>query len=241
MPALYQNRIVAYIDILGFTELIKQTINENDPEFAARKLNILYGIVKNIRAYMSAARNKRHLSGNCAVTMFSDTIIFSQPKTESLGVLAMFDVIKRLQINMLQKGILLRGGIVYGKLVHNDEIILGPALINAYNVESKSAVYPRIVIDPKVTWLYIRKDGKPIGQKRIKDFADDFLFTDDFDGTYYIDYFNEVESYLTALNLSEYYSTIKNMITKGKKSDDTGIRMKYLWMEKKLKEAIELD
>lgn len=241
MPIRYQNRIVAYIDILGFTEMIKQTDNENDPINSSKKLNIIYGIVASIQKYFDSVKNQRGLKDNCSITMFSDLIVFSQPQTESAGVIAMFDVLKRLQINMLEKNILIRGSIVHGKLIHKDNLIIGPALINAYNVENKSAVYPRIVIDPKVVNLYMRKGGKQLGVERIKDYDYEFTFSDDFDGTYYIDYFNFVEEYLPNSNSNKYYGKMMEIIKKGKQSNDTGIRMKYLWMGEKLKEVIEFN
>ena len=173
--------------------------------------------------------------------MFSDLIVFSQPQSESVGVLAMFAALKKLQISMLNKNILLRGSIVFGKLIHKDNIIIGPALVNAYNVESKSAVYPRIVIDPIVVNLYLRKDGIiQAGRRRIKDFDYEFTFSDDFDGTYYIDYFNCIDDYLTDSESKLYYLKMEKLIQKGKNNKDTGIRMKYLWMNEKLKEAYDI-
>jgi hypothetical protein len=240
MPVKYQNRIVAYIDILGFTEMIKQTIREDSPETSAQRLNTIFNIVANFQRYFDAIKTKRGLKDNCAITMFSDLIVFSQPQSESAGVLAMFEALKRLQINMLARNILLRGSIVFGKLIHNQNIVIGPALINAYNVESKSAVYPRIVIDPKVMNLYVRTKGIIHNAgKRIKDLDYDFT-NDDFDGTYYIDYFNFVDDYLQNANSAAYYDVMKKLIERGKKSQDTGIRMKYLWMDEKLKEAYDI-
>ena len=66
--------------------------------------------------------------------MFSDLIVFSQPQSESVGVLAMFEALKRLQINMLSKNILLRGSIVFGKLVHNQNIVIDNKFIINYNI-----------------------------------------------------------------------------------------------------------
>ncbi|MBK9479641.1 MAG: hypothetical protein IPP56_09545 [Bacteroidetes bacterium] len=240
MPLKYQNRIVAYIDILGFTEMIKNTVREDNPETSSQNLNAIYNIVANFQEYFNQIRTRRGLKDNCSITMFSDLIVFSQPQSESVGVLAMFEALKRLQINMLSKNILLRGSIVFGKLVHNQNIVIGPALINAYNVESKSAVYPRIVIDPKVMNLYVRKNGIiHRAGKKIKDLDYD-ITSDDFDGTYYIDYFNFVDDYLQNSKSSSYYEGMEKLIERGKKSQDTGIRMKYLWMDEKLKEAYDI-
>ena len=135
----------------------------------------------------------------------------------------------------------MRGSVVHGDLIHTDDVILGPALINAHNVESKSAVYPRIVIDPRVMYLYLRRDGKPLGTQRVKDGAGDFTFDEDFDGTYYIDYFTEAQDYLINTSNAKYYQHMHNLIKKELESKDTGIRMKYLWMREKLKLVIEFE
>jgi hypothetical protein len=58
-----------------------------------------------------------------------------------------FEILKRIQIKLIGYEILLRGGIVVGKLLHENNIMFGPAFNQAYDLESKSALYPRIVID----------------------------------------------------------------------------------------------
>lgn len=237
----YEHRILAYIDILGFSEMIKRTVNDKNIELAQKQLDVLHSVVSSIRTYTNSTRNKSLLGNGSQITMFSDTVVFSIPKAESARVLAMFRVLKRLQMSMLAKGILMRGSVVHGELIHTDDVIFGPALINAYNVESKSAVHPRIVIDPRVTYLYLRKNGKPIGNQRIKDHDWERTFDQDFDGTYFIDYFNEANEYMPNISNSQYFSHMVKLIKKGLASQDTGIRMKYLWMNEKLKEAIQLE
>jgi hypothetical protein len=46
-------------------------------------------------------------------------------KAKSYGILAIFATRKKLQIHLIMDGILLRGGIVHGKLIHKDDIIPG--------------------------------------------------------------------------------------------------------------------
>ncbi len=49
---------------------------------------------------------------------------------------------------MLYAGILVRGGISIGPTFHQRGILYGSGLLKAYEIESKIAIYPRIVIDP---------------------------------------------------------------------------------------------
>lgn len=48
---------------------------------------------------------------------------------------------------MICKGILFRGAVVIGDLYNDKIIIFGPAMLEAYELESKKAIYPRIIIE----------------------------------------------------------------------------------------------
>jgi len=56
-----------------------------------------------------------------------------------------------LCLDLLRQGVLTRGGITKGLLYHSSNIAFGPALIEAYRLESEVAVYPRVVLDPTLT------------------------------------------------------------------------------------------
>src|SRR5690606_8656515 len=55
--------------------------------------------------------------------------------------------IQTLVINLALRGIICRGGISYGKLIHTDKIIFGPSLDESYETEIIAALYPRIILD----------------------------------------------------------------------------------------------
>src|ERR1041385_2776088 len=144
----YEYRIVAFVDILAFSEMIKAT-DTDDPkkeDDAQAMLDKLQEVVKFLQTDISKAISKHDLPSGTKASMFSDTVVVSIPKAESRGVWRLFQLLKKLQIKLIGNDILLRGGIVHGKLIHQDQLIIGPALVNAYEVESKSALYPRIVI-----------------------------------------------------------------------------------------------
>jgi hypothetical protein len=149
-------------------------------------------------------------------------------------VLSIFAALKKLQIHLIRDAILLRGGIVQGRLIHDSDILFGPALISAYNLESTSALYPRIVIDPKVLNIYSRKDGEKMSDLRIRHFDYHKTFSKDLDGFSFIDYFQDVQDYIQNGTADAYYSQVCDLIKKGIKSPDVGIRMKYMWMKEKV-------
>jgi hypothetical protein len=47
----------------------------------------------------------------------------------------------------MSNGILVRGGIAKGQLHHTAKVVFGPALIEAYRLESQIAKFPRILLD----------------------------------------------------------------------------------------------
>ncbi|MCC5014638.1 hypothetical protein [Legionella sp. 31fI33] len=61
-----------------------------------------------------------------------------------------YDKIPHAIINLLESGFLVRGGISLGLLHHTDQIIFGPALVRAHDLEHNEAKFPRILIDDSV-------------------------------------------------------------------------------------------
>jgi hypothetical protein len=81
---------------------------------------------------------------------FSDTLVLAAPiirgtddATEIGGLMrqAMW-----LQNDLLAEGFFVRGGLSLGSLHVSDHVLFGPALVEAYDLESRAAVHPRIVL-----------------------------------------------------------------------------------------------
>ncbi|MGP1508585.1 MAG: hypothetical protein ACTTJW_06900 [Sphaerochaeta sp.] len=157
---LYENRAVAFVDILGFKDLINHTFdkNENEIEDNTQKLNDFFDEIE--REFCSEKRWS-DLPDTCTriVTHFSDSIVFSVKAEQQDVILLLLDYIHYLLITGIQYGILFRGGITYGKVVHTDKMLFGPAMNKAYSLESKTAVYPRIIIDNDVIKQIFKHKG----------------------------------------------------------------------------------
>lgn len=225
----YENRIVAFIDILGFENIIKSTLKSQI------ELENLGNAIAYIHDYFNSVKQSYADSSIFQLSQFSDSIVISVSMKNSHEMLTIFKHIKTIQINLLSKGILLRGGIVKGKLIHNENMLVGPGMINAYKLESKCALHPRIVIDPKVLWQFRRVNGvKQI--ERLKDFDYEKSFAKEADGTSYIDYFNDVKGYLQRDDkIHDFFSHVCNIVAKYIDNEDISIRIKYLWMREKIK------
>nr|NJM00843.1 hypothetical protein [Desulfobacula sp.] len=160
---------------------------------------------------------------NLGVSVFSDCIVVTGQFDNYHGVVW---AVGWLQAQLLGAGILTRGGISIGKVFHSDEVLYGIGMLNAYRIESSAAVYPRIVIDPK---LAIRL---PENYKSI------FLSLDA-DGLFFVDpfAFNETSGSADVLfedgwdphevYLEEVERHIKNGISSAKRVDH---QSKWTWL-----------
>jgi len=80
------------------------------------------------------------------ITTFSDCLVISFKAIEKSEVFHTLLEIKWMIMRLIYRGILCRGAITYGKLIHTDEVLFGPALTEAYILETKVALYPRVIL-----------------------------------------------------------------------------------------------
>jgi hypothetical protein len=94
------------------------------------------------------------------MTTVSDAIVMSFPAEEqdnqfavgsrSLPILRCLDAVFWLQRGLLSLGIRTRGGICRGQILHSRNFVFGEAMVRAYRLESRVAVFPRAVIDEEI-------------------------------------------------------------------------------------------
>jgi hypothetical protein len=99
-------------------------------------------------------------------------VVISVPASEK-GVFNLLGGIGTLILGAAGSGFLVRGGVSFGDLVHDDECVFGPALNRAYELESKIADKPRVIVDRVVVEDYE-------GAKRFVAQEDETLFLDPF-------------------------------------------------------------
>ena len=133
----YRRKYVAFLDVLGFSALVRA--GDSDP--AIRQL--IHGIVAILRETL--ARNPRT---GFQFTQFSDCIVISA-NCNLLGLYAVFSGCRMLATNLLSHGILLRGGIAMGNMIHTDSELFGMGLVAAHGFDQSGGV-PRIALDQEL-------------------------------------------------------------------------------------------
>lgn len=122
----YADRYVAFLDILGFSDLTKKAHKDLNWRSFLRKL-----IIELRDTFPAAVAHS-----NFRFVNFSDSIVMSaRMNRDGLGVIIRSATI--VMSNMLSRGILLRGGIAGGNLHHDDQLMFGPALLDAYEFEKR--------------------------------------------------------------------------------------------------------
>src|ERR1035437_7592528 len=149
-----QKSVVFYADILGFSELVMESSERE------KVLENIKGSIKNsLRFFDAFNETVKNLGDKIPVDkvkykLFSDNLylsvkVLNEEDFDRSFLLAMVFA-RSYQESMLHHRYLIRGAISYDEDYNDDNIIFSPALIKAYNIESKSANYPRIVIDLEI-------------------------------------------------------------------------------------------
>jgi hypothetical protein len=153
----YEQRYVAFIDILGFKELIRDSARASS-HGPAKLTSIFNALNLNFDGFKKDY-NEKSQSGkedaDLRVNSFSDFVVVSSLATKSGFNLLLF-VIWCVARDWLSKGYLCRGGIAKGSVIHiggtngNPGMVFGPAFIEAYQLEQDIADFPRIVLSKSV-------------------------------------------------------------------------------------------
>jgi hypothetical protein len=179
MSQAYQERLCLFLDILGFSSLVKN-----------QECNVVLNVIREIKRELKSNKEYMNQIGTEPIaTTFSDCIVLSlEPKATNIEKAANILVtatVQMLQDTYLNQEVSLRGGISYGELYHKSDGVFGPAMIKAYELESQFADWPRVIFDKSVIAHFKDKKGLPsIG------------FTNYGDGFWGVDCLNRIEDVL---------------------------------------------
>jgi hypothetical protein len=218
----YEDRLILFIDFLGFKELVGTT--ETDATALKRLLDALNDIAS--MGDMPAFESQR-------VTQFSDSVVLSYAVNEESGAFWMINEIALTVISLVFRGYLLRGAVTIGPLYHEDRHVVGPAMVAAVEMESKIARFPRVVVDPTVIRLARRHRREGHTAHEEEQYVRSFV-SEDADGQLFIDYvsWNSVVAVAGAEDedYPVYLAGLSAMIRTGLEHEDTRVVEKYLWL-----------
>lgn len=150
---MYQQRAVFFLDILGFGNKAEEAERDIDLMTKIRScLSLIESLPRastktNVGFLMSLMQGGGLPDSDFKVLTFSDSLVISVSCDQPEAVVALVSVIQEVQYELLKIGLLSRGGGDVGLMIHEDNgIMFGPAFNSAYNLESKVAKMPRVLI-----------------------------------------------------------------------------------------------
>ncbi|MXV20005.1 hypothetical protein [Deinococcus xianganensis] len=230
---------VCYWDILGFTALISRGSIEEQ--------NIILNKIKN--AFSKAYQKVNRDNGLWTSRILTDNVVIVIKMTEEddgeseIGLL--LGMISEIQFELALEGYFIRGGIDYDYIYVDEEIIFGPALINAYKMESAS-LYPRIAfteaaIEKLRTYhsYYGSPHSNPMRNMILLDNGDGIYFLNYMRGSYlpdmiedHLSYYEDPKDYVIGPNdfpmIHHHRDVISENIKRYAKQPE--VRRKYNWL-----------
>lgn len=169
--------VVAFLDFLGASDKMKSS--EESDSFL-QQIKKIY----NSTLSLVEARNKNSTINmtDIKVRIFSDNIVIAQECVPPLDIQESLNILmfsSYIQANALLDGALIRGAITAGNFYIDDMMVYGEALVRAHELESKIAIYPRIVIDREIAEKSLLPAFKVLKTKGL---------TQDFDGEWIVNF-----------------------------------------------------
>ena len=188
-------------------------------------------------------KRETHIFSDCAYIIYDykDDIEESKKDMYELMGIACYNTEKVLY-EFLKNEFIARGAITYGDLFYDNEknIWFGPAMNRAYFLESKQAIFPRIIIDPEYAEkLFEFNENKYCSSAEHKNFNGKILCRD-IDGFIYLNYLNSEKLGMNHMEYMNVTETILQLCDKERKKIreteeiQKSIKNKYDWLEKYL-------
>jgi hypothetical protein len=199
-----KNRFVAFVDILGVAQHTRDEASSNN------YVRAIYSVVSTILKekgffelqhvrgnHLVEVEIGRPADKNAKLTAVSDALVVSVPersiankihgRSRLLQIMSILETISNLQSSLAAIGLLSRGGLACGPLVHTRDVIVGLGLVKAHHIESKRALFPRTVIDNDIIGMLL-KDEIPNAILGFRSRIAHAISKDE-DGEYYVNYF----------------------------------------------------
>jgi hypothetical protein len=186
--------LILYIDFLGSKAAIREWEKDKTDKLEAF-IRLLHDVAA-LRSDFASFREMPVEGGTQAfikpvISTFSDHVVISYP-TENLRELKLGGEGRYLWLFLwksqrqvaaiaaaaMNLGLLIRGSATVGPLHHENGVVFGKAMVEAYDLESSVSLYPRITVSRKI---YSQQVG-----------TDDLMLLKDHDGITHLNYFSDM-------------------------------------------------
>jgi|SRR5208282_935039 len=140
--AAYEERYCAYIDILGFADLMSDL----------RRGKVTYEAIRDVLRRIHKPFDPETIDfEHCdfRAQSISDAVALST-KCTIAGLSMLCAAIRHLAEASLHEGYFLRGALCKGPLYHDETTVFGEALVKAYRLEEQTVKFPRIMLTKEV-------------------------------------------------------------------------------------------
>ncbi|TVX94123.1 hypothetical protein [Paenibacillus agilis] len=214
MSKSYTTGLIAFLDILGFSNYIEKTKSASEVEEVfefVEKICYLY--------------NSSEING-IKIAFFSDSFILTTEEITSSSITSLVTACHLINISLFKATQLFtRGAMCVGEFYHKDNIAFGPGIIEAYREQENNAKYIRLILgNSLIEVLNDKKIYNPFIDK-------------DINGTYYCNYYllDITDAYRTeTFNFEEAVQIMeknRNIIIENlEKYQNTKVYEKYEWL-----------
>lgn len=162
----YKQSIVVFLDILGFKSKIKNSCGAEEIARVLRSMaawNTTDGInaetvglkdaFYNSSKFTNSSLDIAKIESELRISYFSDTLVLTLPY-DNIDFLDKLNLLiwktAQLMGDCAMAESFIRGGIAIGQMYHEKNIFFGKAYLDAYELESEVANYPRVIFSAEI-------------------------------------------------------------------------------------------
>jgi len=214
----YSRSLIAFLDVLGIKKLISDHTGGRE-HIAIDKIEEMRKIVEMSVAVLEDRDEFYYLQ-------ISDSFVFL---CRPLDITILLGLLSTIQTRIIQEcNFLLRGAVTVGDAIIREDgkFIMGPAYIQAYQLQENDAIYPRIIVD----------SGAITAIEKTEKARKDYL-KEDADKEYFIDYLRvymdheglRSDDMRTRLKRDATFDYLKKRYKEYSDKEDHNIAQKYGW------------
>lgn len=197
---LIRDSVVLVVDELGTGSWMRDS-------FTALALEERASLLSNARGWLGGnpARN--------SVLSYTDNVILAEPIRRPNAPYEVGIVISSAawyQLTLALQGVLTRGGIAVGQHHGSAELVAGPALMDAHEIEQSLAIYPRVMLSSRALET-VRQDGGHYGSGLENSIYNDQLVSNS-DGQVFVHYLSAVDEVDDGVSPDEVFDRHRQVI-----------------------------